>query len=328
MQFKALALSFMLLAACRENSGLELTPDIAEVSALSGTITTQPWQEVVIGVPDFGDVMRFFTQIGNYAVLEQSDATLLLAAPGSDNGYIRFQLTESNAEQTRPFGSRSWDTGCYWSVMLRAKNLVTIIEDAKALGWLPHTEMTYFEFGPSKLNIIVLTHEKTGVQVQLYERLTTPLPEGFPEFERISRPFNVMQMAANRDVAFAFFKNSLGFDTFYLGEPSVSKTAEPMPLGIPVDQVMSIPFLAGIVTPKSGLEWGRMEMIEVQMPGGKDLSKRCEPGNTGIHTVRFDVDDLDKASQILRARKLSPKVTPNGIVIKSPDGANIEFIQK
>lgn len=291
-------------------------------------LTEFPWQTVVIGVPDLKDVPKLFKQIGGFETLERTDSVWLIGAKGADSGFVRFEKTEDDATLTRPYGSQSWDTGCYFSVMMRAKNLPSIIEEARTLGWTPLTDMAYLEFGPSKLNIIVLAHKKTGIQVQLYERLTTPLPKGFTPFDRLSRPFNIMQVVQNRDTAYTFSRQSLGFDNFYFGKPTVSKIPEINPLGIPKDLSMKIPYHAGITTPKKGLEWGRMEMIQVDMQGGKDLSERCSKGNIGITSVEFLSDSLDIVKFNLNARDINVTTTSKGLAIKTPDGANIEFIPK
>lgn len=292
-------------------------------------ITEEPWHEIVVGVPDLSDVQLLFQRIGSFTTRYSDETSIVLGALGVDTGLIRFELTESDAIPTRPYGSRSWDTGCYFSIMMRAKNIPSIIEDADELGWKPLTEMAYLEFGPSKLNIVVLGHEKTGVQIQLYERLTTPLPEGFPEFDRLSRPFNMMQMVRDRYVAYSFYQQGLGFETFYFGKPYLSKEPVIMPLGIPPELTTTIPYKAGIVSPKSGLEWGRMEMIEVQMDGGEDLADRCSPGNIGITSVNFAVEDLTALRKDLRARKVDiTKSSSKSLWVKTPDGANIEFSQK
>lgn len=291
-------------------------------------ITTAPWTDIVIGVPDLDDVPALFDVIGGFETQSRTDMTRVMRARGVDSGRLIFQKTAKNAAKTRPYGSQSWDTGCYFSVMMRAKDIPSIIDDAAKLGWAPLTEMAYLEFGPSQLNIVVLGHKKTGVQVQLYERLTTPLPKGFPDFERISRPFNMMQMVRSRDAAYNFYHQGLGFRNFYFGKPSVSQKPEVMPLGIPVNLTTSVPYHAGIVTPKVGLEWGRMETIQVDMTGGKDLSAQCKPGNIGITEVRFGVDDLNAVEAELAARDLSPKRKSSRVIVKTPDGANIAFYQK
>jgi len=291
-------------------------------------ITEKPWKEVVITVENYEDVAPLFTQIGEFETLEKTAKDWLLRAPGSDSGYIRLKHV-GNAGPARPAGSRAWDKGCYFSLMMRAKNLPSIIADAKPMGWTPLTEMAYLEFGPSKLNVIVLTH-KSGVRVQLYERLTTPLPEGFTPFERISRPFNIMQMVADRDAGYDFFQQKLGFDTFFYGKPYVSEKEEVMPLGIPPELTTKIPYLTGIMTPKTGLEYGRMEMIDIQnMEGGVNYANQCDYTHTGIIAVRFEVDNIGAVRKNLQARDVNlHNSSAKTVSVKTPDGANIEFYQE
>ena len=266
-------------------------------------ITDKPWQEVVINVEHFEDIAPFFQNIGSFEVLAQSETDLVLGAQGSENGFIHLK-TIGEAPPARPASSRAWDKGCYFSLMMRAKNLPSIIEDAKPLGWTPLTQLAYLEFGPSKLNIVVLTHE-TGVRVQLYERLTPPLPQDFTPFKRLSQPFNIMQMVENRNLGYDFYQQKLGFDTFYFGGPTRSEKEEVMPLGIPKKLTTTMPYLTGIMTPKAGLEYGRMEMIDINgMSDGTNYVSRCNDEHTGIIKVRFLVDDIHAVRKNLRKRKV------------------------
>ena len=288
-------------------------------------ITQNPWQEVVINVTDFSHATDFFVGLGGFEVKESNSEMMLLTAPGADGGFIRLVLLSDGALPARPPTSRAWDKGCYFSLMMRAINLQTIIDDAAKIGWTPLTDMAFLKFGPSQLHIVVLTHE-SGLRVQLYERLTTPVPEAFPPFERLSRPFNVMQMVEDRDISYDFFQQKLGFDTFYFGPPYVSKTEEVMPLGIPKNLTTKIPYKTGIVTPKAGLEWGRIEMIDIEnMPNGKNYAESCTYDRTGIIAVRFETSDLNGVKQTLTDRGVAYSPRQNGIVIKTPDGSNIEF---
>lgn len=291
-------------------------------------ITQAPWQEVVINVTDFNAIASLFTDIGHFEILEKSDVEWLLSAPGADGGFVRL-VNIGEAPPARPATSRAWDKGCYFSLMMRAKNLQSIIDDSKALGWTPLTDMAYLEFGLSKLNVVVLTH-KSGVRVQLYERLNRPLPEGFTPFERISRPFNVMQMVEDRDLGYDFFQQKLGFDTFFYGKPYVSKTEEVMPLGIPPELTTKTPYLTAIMTPKTGLIYGRMEMIDIEgMTDGINYANRCDAKHTGIISVRYSVDDLSSVRKKLQARDTKIyKSSIDKLTVKTPDGANIEFYQK
>jgi len=292
-------------------------------------ITENPWRDVVINVTDFEHATGLFVGIGGFEVREITDTKMLLAAPGSDGGYIRLNLLPKNSEPARPASSRAWDKGCYFSLMMRAKNLHSIIDDAAPLGWSPLTEMAYLEFGPSKLNIVVLTHD-SGIRVQLYERLTTPVPEAFGNFERLSRPFNIMQMVEDRDTGYDFFQQKLGFDTFFYGPPYVSEKEEVMPLGIPPKLTTTIPYKTGIMTPKSGLEWGRMEMIDIDnMKDGKNYAGRCNAAHTGIIAVRFPVADLSAVKNSLKTRGVElESSSEKQITIKTPDGSNIECFEE
>lgn len=330
-----LILAGIVLAACTPSAEMEPPMKISSWEDLSkrskpSAITTEPWAEAVVSVSKFEDIAPFFTQIAGYETLEKTDTEWLLGAPGTDNGFIRLVLNPNpKALPARPAESRSWDTGCYWSIMMRAKNLPSIIEDAKALGWTPLTELALLDFPPSKLNVIVLTHD-SGVRVQLYERLTTPLPEGFPAFERVSRPFNIMQMVKDTNTSYDFFQQGLGFENFYYGKPFLSKEEEVMPIGLPPELTTTIPYQAAILQPFKGAEWGRVEVIAFDgMTDGVDYSERCNLEHTGIISIRFPVEDIHANRKNLRARKIDILgSSANTLSVKTPDGANIEFYQK
>ena len=357
-----IASAVMLLAACSApNDNIEkkiadiVTADeFVDLSLRDkpASLITAPWDEVVISVPDMEDVSRLFVEIGDFETVKKTDDTWVLRAKGSDSGYVRLvKNTNPNAVPARPLDATAWDSGCYWSVMMRAKDIESIIADAKPLGWEPLTDIAFLEFGPSQLHIVVLRHQVTGAQVQLYERLTTPLPEGFTPFERLSRPFNIMQMTKDRDAAYDFFQQDLGMDTFYYGRPSLSDEEEINPLGIPQQLTTTVPYKAAIVTPFEGAEYGRFEMIEVdgdaQGLKGRDFSNRCRRQNWGIIEVHYKVDDLASIIQKMKVTGLAvtqhiPTVTfkkENGryrandytaswMRIKSPDGAAIIFSEK
>ena len=327
----AITLAMLCLTGCTANQ--DPASEAAEFQDLTlrpkpAAITQEPWKEVVITVERFEDIAPLFTQIGGFEILEQSETDLVLGAKGADDGFVRLRRI-GKAEPARPSKSRAWDKGCYFSLMMRAKNLPSIIEDAAKLGWTPLTELAYLEFGPSKLNIIVLTH-KSGVKVQLYERLTTALPQGFTPFERLSRPFNIMQMVEDRDVGYDFFQQNLGFDTFFYGKPQLSEKAEVMPLGIPPELTTKIPYLTAIMTPKNGLEYGRMEMIDIEgMEDGVSYTDRCDYNHTGMIAVRFNVDDIEAVRKDLQKRDVNiQKSSDKSLSVKTPDGSNIEFYQE
>ncbi len=315
-------------------------------------ITNQPWQEVVISVTDLDTTARFFREIGQYETkwqgavdaseiaawglpVEAGGEALLLGPSGYDTGLVRLIRFDDagRKEPIRP-GARAWDTGCYFSLMVRMKGMQAIYDDAIRLGWWTETPITYLEFGASKLNIVIY-RGPDGVQVQGYERLEPPLPDAIPDFERFAGPFNVMQTVTDRDKTYAFFTEVLGFDTFYLGKPFTAKEPTPTPLGLPVSLTTTSPYRAGIVYPQAG-EFGRMEMVEFMELSGHDHAERCNAPNLGILAARFPVDDASAAEAAIRERGWRIDRPASGVLlppygamrlfsVKAPDGANVQF---
>lgn len=317
-------------------------------------VTTNIWQEAIVSVTNIERSAHFFTAIGGYEEkwrgeispseieawglsADASGEALLLGPAGQTTGLLRLVRFDNagRKEPTRP-GSRAWDTGCYFSVMVRMKNMPSIYDDAVAMGWWTETPITKLNFGDSYLNVTVF-QGPDGMQVQGYERLSLPLPEGFPEFERFSGPFNIMQMVSDRDKSYSFFTEVLGFATFYRGKPYVSPEPVVMPLGIPRNLTTSVRYRAGIVYPVPG-EFGRMETIEIMDLEGSDYAERCNAPNLGILAVRFPVEHAEQAAAAIVERGWSidkrismVSVEPYGELamfsIKTPDGANIQFFE-
>ncbi len=315
-------------------------------------ITAEQWQETVISVTDIDVTARFFLDIGQYEVkwrgpMDASEISawglpgtasgeaMLLGPAGYQSGLVRLVRFDDAGRKvpTRP-GSRAWDTGCYFSLMVRMRGLQSIYDDAIRLGWWTETPIAYLEFGTSKLNIVVF-RGPDGVQVQGYERLEPPLPPEIPAFERMAGPFNVMQTVRDRDDTYRFYTEVLGFETFYKGKPFTAKVPTPTPLGIPINLTTSSAYRAGIVYPTAG-EFGRMEMVEFMDLDGNDHADKCSAPNLGILAVRFPVTDAEQAVNALEEREwplskplADVRIPPYGNLrmfsTKSPDGANLQF---
>ena len=316
-------------------------------------LTKRVWNEAIVSVTDLDRSARFFVEIGGYEEKwrgplsaseiefwgldsKASGEALLLGPAGQDTGMVRLIRFDDAGRKapTRP-GARAWDTGCYFSLMIRMKDMPAIYDDAIELGWWSETPMTKLSFGESRLNVMVFLGPD-GMQVQGYERLQPPLPVAIPEFDRLTRPFNIMQMVRDRDAAYSFFTDVLGFDTFYVGKPYVSPEPVYMPLGIPKNLTTSVRYRAGIVYPVAG-EFGRMEMIEVMDLEGQDYADRCVAPNLGILAVRYPVDDIDSTVATLEERQwpldrqlqdvdVAPYGATQMLSIKTPDGSNIHFM--
>ena len=242
---------------------------------LPSPVVTQPWIMATASVSDLDQTARFFTEIGGYETVYRgprdpaevqslnlkdgaSGEVLTLRAPGSDAGYVRLIRFDDAGRKvpTRP-GARAWDTGCFWSFMVRANDLEAIYDDAIAMGWGTETPIAPLSFNGSELNIVVFKGPD-GLQVQAYERLNRPPPEGFTPFERISRPFNIMQMTRDREAVRVLMEDVLGFARFWYGAPYTDTEPTLMPLGIPQNLTTSVPYKAGIFSPQTQILYGRM----------------------------------------------------------------------
>ena len=319
-------------------------------------VTTMPWREAVISVTDPYVTARFFKEIGGYEELSRGQLStsevaawglapraggeyLLLRAPmGGAVGHVRL-VTFTDAGRREPMrpGARAWDTGCYFSLMIRVKDMQSIYDDAISLGWWTETPITPLQFGESDLRVVIY-RGPDGIQVQTYERLSPPLPAAIPDFKRMTAPFNIMQMVADRDVAYDFVTQILGFSTFFNGQPYTDKLPTASPIGIPLNLTTSIPYRAGIVYPVPG-EFGRMEMIEIMGLDGFDYSHQCDAPNLGILAIRYPVHDALAAKEYILARggalwRDIATVELGGIgavqlfSVKTPDGAIVQFFEE
>ncbi|MEM1148721.1 MAG: hypothetical protein AAGH49_13085, partial [Pseudomonadota bacterium] len=185
---------------------------------------------------------------------------------------------------------------------------------------------------------IVVFKGPDGLQVQAYERLNRPVPEGYTPFERLSRPFNIMQMTRDREAVRELMEDVLGFQRVWYGKPRVDQEPVLMPLGIPQNLTTSVPYKAGIFTPQTQTLYGRMEYIEIDGLKGFDYAERCQAPNLGWLSVTYPVDSVSETKATISARGWAieqdiykthrPSFGLLEIVsIKAPDGAMIEFAE-
>jgi len=316
-------------------------------------ITELPWQEAVISVTDLEKTAEFFKKIGGFKELYRGQSSkssikhygltadasaeeLLLSAKGSDVGFIRL-IRFDNTDTKKPMrpGSRAWDTGCYFSLMVRMKGLREIYDEAIEMGWWTETPVAEIKFGESRLDVVIFKGPD-GLQIQGYDRLEPPLPESFPEFDRISQPFNIMQMIKNRENSRKFFVDLLGFDTFFYGVPFTAKEEAVTPLGIPLNLTTKTQYRTAIYYPVAG-ELGRVEMIEFMDIKGLDHSEKCHAPNLGLLSIKYSIEDMQQTLGMLKSRGLQSvdvneiKLQPYGDIsifsLSSPDGAIIEFYE-
>ncbi|TVQ41084.1 MAG: hypothetical protein EA370_02715 [Wenzhouxiangella sp.] len=309
----------------------------------------EPWREAVISVRDPDSAARFFVEVGGFEELDrgqlgadeidywQLDAGaagefLLLRAANTDHGFLR--LVRFDGVEQRPIrvGARAWDSGGYFSLMMRARDLDSVYDDALALGWMSESEPVRFDFGPSVLANVVLKGPD-GINIALYERLEPPLDE-FWQFERLSQPFNAMQMVADIERADAFFTGVLGMTHFWAGD-YLDPAPGPNNFGLPQNLTTEIPRSTRILQPKPG-ETGRLELMQFVGLDGRDLSERAKPPNLGILSVRYPVADDGAALADIESAggsawrgpaeiDLPPYGRVNIFAVRAPDAAIVEI---
>ena len=329
------------------------------LTALTGSaqenapLVSGPWTEAVVSVSDLNRTAAFFEQVGGYEIRwrgrvdrdtlsfwnlpESARArTVLLAPRWAQNGLLRLVQFEGIEQVPMRPGARPWDTGCYFSLMTRGKDLDLRYREAVTLGWWTESEIIPVDFDTSKLKTVVF-QGPDGLYVAVYERLSPPLDPYWPEFDRLTQPFNAMQFVRDRDATYRFFTEVLGFATFYKGEPFVDEQPTYSNFSIPTALTTSTRRLAGIVYPEPG-EVGRMEFLQMMDLKGRDYSDRCLPPNLGIMSIRYPVQNINTARETIRQREwpvlfdgtrsfIGSMGTVTMFAIQSPDGAIIEFIE-
>lgn len=316
-------------------------------------VPSGPWREAVVSVSDLDRTAAFFIEVGGYEIRWRGQVdpsqlahwqlptnaraeALLLAPAWATNGHIRL-IQFSNVPQvpTRP-GARPWDTGCYFSLMVRGKALDRRYAEAVRLGWWTESEVIAVDFDTSKLKTVIFKGPD-GINVAVYERLSPALDPYWPVFDRFTQPFNNMQTVRDRDASFDFFEQVLGLQTFYKGESSVAASPTYSNFSIPTQQTTTSRQLAGIMFPTPS-EVGRMEFIEFMDLDGRDYSDRCLPPNLGILAIRYPVTGVSRIAELITERgatilfppevvKVKPGGAQTSFAIQSPDGAIIEFFE-
>jgi len=317
-----------------------------------------PWQEALISVRAFDPIYTFLTETGGYeevarGAVDKSQLAywqlgekaaarfVLLKAAGSDHGYIRLIDFDGVKQQPIRVGARAWDTGGYFSLMMRGKDLDRIFDAAIALGFQAESEPIRFVFEPTDgsppsdlKNVVIKAPD--GINFAIYERLSPALAP-FWDFERLSQPFNAMQMIASTEQAEAFFQGVLGMTTFW-----ASDFVDPEPaynnFGLPQNLTTQIPRRTRILWPRPG-ETGRLEAMEIVGLKGRDLSDRATPPNLGILSVSYPVEDAAQSLAAienagakpvygLRSFSWAPYGKVRMFTVQSPGGALINIFER
>jgi catechol 2,3-dioxygenase-like lactoylglutathione lyase family enzyme len=311
----------------------------------------QPWSEAVVSVTDIAATARLFREVGgwtrthrgkvdraelNYWRLPATAGARFerWCAPGATAGCIRFVRFTGVAQRPIRLAARAWDTGGIYSVMVRSDNVQDLFNRAIALGWWAEAEPIRFQFGASDLSNVVLTGPH-GINLAVYQRHSPPFT-AFP-VGLISQGFNAMRMVKSRPAARAFYEQTLGFSVLF---DSDREPAEPTRsnFGIPFNLTPTVKRAAAALQPVAGLEFGRVEVMQIEGFTGGDMSAHASPPNLGIVSVRFPVTNLAAYRAQLEARGVAIAYAANAvpvgglgrvtlIAVRDPDGNISEFYE-
>ena len=123
---KRAVLAAFLLAGCEQ-----AVPTEEVRTEFTGPIVEHSWDRVHFGTYDNAEFARFFTEIGGYSI-EGTDQDLMSLRQGEQGASIWLRELPQDAPKARPPDAQSWEAGCYWSLMMRAKDIPSIVEDAEA----------------------------------------------------------------------------------------------------------------------------------------------------------------------------------------------------
>lgn len=328
-----------------------LAPPAALLAPPAAAQEVAPWTEAVVSVENFPASAALFRDVGGWTrthrgrmdraeldywrLPKAAKATFeRWCAPAATIGCIRFVRFTGAPQRPVRQATRAWDTGGIFSIMVRSNDVPALFDAAIARGWWAESEPIRFSFGGSDLRNVVLTGPH-GINLAVYQRLS-PAFTAFP-VGRISQAFNSMRMVKSRPAARAFYEQQLGFSVLFDGN---SEPAEPARsnFGIPLNFTPDIKRGAAALQPVAGLEYGRVEVMQIEGFTGGDVSAHASPPNLGIISVRYPVIGLDAYRAQIEARGVAIAYSAVGVpvggigrtdlfAVRDPDGNITEFYE-
>ena len=258
---------------------------------------------------------------------------VILKYPGKEGGKVRL-ISFQNVEQKHiRDSSQSWDTGGIYDVDVRVLDLDEKIEAFQSQGWSGYAPAKTYHFNEFHVTEILMRGSEDIVFAMIKRH--APQLEGYPMLKHISHVFNSSQIVKDIGISKDFFINKLGF-TQYSEFNAEDGPAGPNVFGVPYNYYDKIARRISIVSP-DGRNEGSVELVQLDGLEGRDYSSDAIPPNLGILMLRFPVDNLSEFEDHimnngveihLKGRShIEPYGTCNVIVIKSPDGAWMEFYE-
>ncbi len=309
------------------------------------------WQEAVITTQDPQPWLALLTEFADWEVLSKhsmepailqawgladdaSGQATVLANPNTERGFIRLIELTGVEQQWNRVDDRPWDTGGFFDLNIRVKNLKQSHAKLHALGWQGDSKPNDVIFGPYEV-VEWIARGPDGVRFAFIERIK-PILEGY-EFTRLSRVFNSTQTVADIDASLKFYRDILGM-SIKLEHNAASKEQGPNVLGLPHEATAEIPRVVYILNGEDATE-GQIELLAFDGATGRDLSANAQPYNIGLSVLRYQVEELDALIAVLNKRGLGfehppieANLPPYGSVrltaFRAPEGAYIELFER
>lgn len=324
---------------------------------MSSTITNAQnvsgFREVVFRVQNLEKHISFYEKIAGYTLQFRGNVdksvnrlwglaeslTLeeaYLVNQGDSTGFLRLVSIKNseNQELMRP-SVMCWDFGGIFDLDVRVKDIEHTYKEMITMDWLPASLPHRYQFGKFDVSEILM-RGPDGIAFALIQRHNPPL-EGWPNLRKFSYLFNSSQIVHDFDGAVDFYQNKLGFK-IYMKTEALSTEPELNILGVPRNYVQKIKRKVAILQP-NGQNVGSVELIKIEGFEGEDFSKNTKPENLGIFALRFPVKNLSLFKAQIEAKgvvtqtsiqeiKLKPYKTVKAFVVRSPEGAWLEFFEE
>jgi catechol 2,3-dioxygenase-like lactoylglutathione lyase family enzyme len=316
------------------------------------------WKEAIVSVHD----LHFWTEVAQHefawtlghrgAVGRDQLAAWGLAAHVSaeealfhcgdePQGFVRFVAFKGAPQVRIRAGAMPWDTGGIFSLMLRARNLMTVKDGLLNRGFTMVADPVTFDYNGQILTNIIF-RGPDGIGFGVYERVKPPLA-GWGHVRRFSQPFNCMQIVRSRDATRDFHRDVLGFGAFVDND---SRNAAPTDsnFGFPKNLTTQYTTKAAIMHPRGRLnaqerDNGRVELIEWDGFDGRDVSDLAVAPNLGALMLRWAVPDAAASCKAIAAKGVAiyrpaamVNVEPYGTLttfsVRTPDGVIYEFMSR
>ncbi len=309
------------------------------------------YKEVVLSIRNLDRDKVIYQDLGDWEIIHEADVSsdqmafwglpssasarsVILKYEDFDAGMIRLISFSGVNQRHIRSSAQSWDTGGIYDIDLRTINIANKIEQFQSYGWCGFGDVKKYQFNEFNVSEILMKGSEDMV-VALIER-HSPALEGYPNLRGLSHVFNSSQVVKDMELSKRFYLDQLGFNIFssYVGEDGEDG---PNIFGIPHNVHPSVKRKLCIVSPTHENQ-GSVELVELEGLTGRDFSEYAVPPHLGILMLRYPVENLTAYIRFLKGNgvtlhrepstiMIEPYGLATAIVVRSPDGAWIEFYE-